>query len=88
MCRLSCFWVDKMMMVPPFSLRPRRTCEKIIFENHNSNNLIARKRTLKSYFPTTPTIEITSEIDEKSRIFFEDFFYYIDQVPLSHSTKL
>lgn len=76
------------MVISPFSFRSGRTCEEIIFQNHYPDNLIARKWTLKPHLPSTTTIEITSKINEKSRIFIQYFSYNIDQISLPYTTKL
>jgi hypothetical protein len=76
------------MVTAPLSLGSRTTGQKTLIEYSHTDNLVARKRTLESDLPSTAAIEISSEIDEKSWIDFEESFYLIDEVSLPDSPTL
>ena len=77
-----------MMVSSPFPSSSRTTGETSIIEDMCPDEFIRSKWTLESDFPSTTTIEISSEIDEKTRKYFEVFFYYIYQISLPYSPEL
>lgn len=91
-CTFSGFWVDEVMMISPFSLGACTTCEKVIFECDRTNNFIRSEGVLKSRFPPSLSIEISSEIDEVSFRIRQSCLYHgmndIDKVPLPHASEL
>lgn len=80
--------VDEMVMNAPLSLRTSATGEEVIFERDRTDHFIRSERTLEPYLPSSLPIEISAEVDKKSRIFLKVSFYDIDKIPLPHSPEL
>ena len=88
----SGFRIDEMMVGSPFSLRTSATREKVVIERDRTDDFIGSERTLKSHFPSSLSIEISSEIDEVSFRIRQSCLYHgmndIDKVPLPYPSEL
>ena len=80
-------WIDEVVMCSPLAPCSCTASEKVINEDECTDNFIRGKRTLESNCPSTTTIQISTEVDEKSRISFEYIFDHIDQVSFAYSAK-
>jgi hypothetical protein len=60
--------VDEMVMSAPFSLCSSTTGKEVIFECDGTDHFIGREGALESYSPSSLPIEISPEVDEKTKV--------------------
>ncbi len=80
--------IDEVVMGTPLSPSSGTTSEEVIFEHDRTDHFIGSKWTLESHFPPSLSIDVSSEVDEKTGISYEHIPYLIDQVALPYSSEL